>query len=126
MKVLFFRKWTLWALAAFAISVPVLGQSVRGSLRGRAQDQSGAVVPGVSIAIKNTATGEAFTALSDEQGGYAFPSIPLGTYNLESQLSGFKKVEVQGIVVEVGKPAEVNIKLEVGSVSEQVVVTGEA
>jgi hypothetical protein len=126
MKVLFFRKWTLWALAAFAISVPVLGQSVRGSLRGRAQDQSGAVVPGVSITIKNTATGEAFTALSDEQGGYAFPSIPLGTYNLESQLSGFKKVEVQGIVVEVGKPAEVNIKLEVGSVSEQVVVTGEA
>ena len=126
MKVLFFRKWTLWALAAFAISVPVLGQSVRGSLRGRAQDQSGAVVPGVSITIKNTATGEALTALSDEQGGYAFPSIPLGTYNLESQLSGFKKVEVQGIVVEVGKPAEVNIKLEVGSVSEQVIVTGEA
>jgi len=126
MKVLFFRKWTLWALALTALSVPVLAQSVRGRLSGRAEDQSGAVVPGVNVTIKHTATGEAFTVVSDGQGTFQFPSIPLGTYSLETQLTGFKRVEVQGIVVEVGKQAEVNVKLEVGSVSEQVVVTGQA
>jgi hypothetical protein len=119
-------KWILCVLAIAAVCFPVLAQSVRGNLRGHVQDQSGAVVPGASVSIKNTATGDQYSAVSDEQGTFQFPSISLGTYSLAAELAGFKKVEVQGIVVEVGKPAEVNVRLEVGSVNEQVIVTGEA
>ncbi len=121
-----FRVWTLCAIALAAIGVPAIAQSVRGSLRGSVQDQSAALVPGVSVTIKNVATGEEATAVSDSQGGYAFPSIDLGAYTLTAQVAGFKKVEVTGIVVEVGKPAIVNVKLEVGGAAEQVVVTGQA
>jgi hypothetical protein len=84
------------------------------------------MVPGVSVTIKNAATGEQYTGTTDDQGGFAFPSIALGSYNLETQLAGFKRAEATGIVVEVGKPAIVNMTLEVGAVSDQVVVTGEA
>ncbi|HYK88672.1 MAG TPA: TonB-dependent receptor, partial [Acidobacteriota bacterium] len=127
MKVRFhFRRCTVWGFALLVMSFSVLAQSVRGTLRGHVQDQSGAVVPGASVTIKNTGTAEEYTTVSDEQGTFQFPSIALGTYSLVTQLTGFKQVEVQGIVVEVGKPAEANVKLEVGAVSEQVVVTGQA
>jgi len=120
----FYRKWTLWIIAVLAVSVPLLAQSVRGTMSGSVQDQSGAIVPGVSVTIKNTATGEEFTTVSNEGGAYIFPSIALGTYNLATQLTGFKKVEVQGVVVEVGTPAIVNVTLEVGGATEEVIVTG--
>ncbi|NWG13940.1 MAG: TonB-dependent receptor [Acidobacteria bacterium] len=114
-----------WAVMLALSSVPVDAQSVRGSMRGHVQDQSGAVVPGVSVTIRNTATGDNFSALSDERGAYAFPSINLGTYTLTTEVVGFKKAEVQGIVVEVGVPAIVDVTLEVGGSSEQVLVTAE-
>jgi len=121
-----FREWVLWILACVAISVPVAAQTVRGRLTGHIVDQSGAVVPGVSVTIKNAATGEQLVAITDEQGGFVFPSIGLGTYNLETALTGFKRAEARDIVVEVGKPAIVNITLEVGALTDQVVVTGQA
>jgi hypothetical protein len=125
MKVPFrFLRWTLLALVLMAISVPVFAQT-RGTLSGNIQDQSGAVVPGVAVTINSTQTGEEFTAISDTQGGYKFPSIPLGTYNLTIQLTGFKKFEMQGIVVQVAQPAQANVKLEVGGLTDQVVVTSE-
>ncbi len=120
-----FRRLALWALGILVLSIPVAAQSVRGSLRGLAQDQSGAVVPGASVTIRNVATGDEFSAVADGQGGYAFPSIALGVYNLAAQAPGFKRVSVQGIVIEVGKPAIVNVLLEVGGSSEQIIVTGE-
>jgi len=125
MKVPFcFLRWTLLALVLMAISVPVFAQT-RGTLSGNIQDPSGAVVPGLSVTIKNTQTGEEFTAVSDASGVYRFLSIPLGTYNLSAQQAGFKKFEMQGIVVQVALPAEANVKLEVGGVTDQVVVTSE-
>ncbi len=125
MKISFhFLRRTLWALAMLSLSVPVFAQT-RGTLSGNVQDPSGAVVPGVSVTIKNTQTGEEFSAVSDAQGVYKFPSIPLGTYNLVIQLSGFKKLEMQGLVVQIGQPAQANVKLEVGGVNDQVVVTSE-
>jgi hypothetical protein len=114
------------ALVCALVCVPLFGQSVRGNLSGVVRDASGSVVPGASITIRNTATGEEFTAVTDSLGGYAFPSIALGTYTLVSEMTGFKKVEMSGIIVEVGKPALVDLALQVGGTSEQVVVTGES
>ncbi len=125
MKVSFrFVKWTLWALAWIVVSVPVFAQT-RGTLSGTIQDPSGAIVPGVSVTIRNTQTGEEFTAVSDSVGVYKFPSIPLGTYNLTAQPAGFKKYEMQGIVIQVAEPATANVKLQVGGANEQIVVTTE-
>ncbi len=121
-----FRVWALWVLALLAASIPAAAQLVRGRMTGHVVDQSGAMVPGVSITIKNAATGEQYVAVTDERGDFDFPSIGLGNYNLETALTGFKRAEARDIVVEVGKPAIVNLRLEVGAVSDQVVVTGQA
>ncbi len=114
------------AITAIAVlGIPLFGQSVRGSMSGRIDDPSGGVIPGASVAIKNTATGEEYTTVSDSQGNYVFTSIGLGGYNLSVEVPGFKRAEVQGIVVEVGRPSIINVRLIIGTVEEQVIVTGE-
>lgn len=107
-------------------NVPVLAQTTRGSLNGLISDQNGAAVSGASVTLKNIANGDEIKTSTNTQGAFVFPSLPPGKYSATVEATGFKKAELEQVVVEVSQNSAVDIKLEVGAVSEQVTVTGEA
>ncbi|HVG20397.1 MAG TPA: carboxypeptidase-like regulatory domain-containing protein [Blastocatellia bacterium] len=107
-------------------NIPVLAQTTRGSLGGQVSDSTGAAITGASITLRNTATGEEVRANTNSQGTFSFPSLLPGKYSATVEATGFKRTELTEIVIEVSQSAKVDIKLEVGAMSEQVTVTGEA
>lgn len=104
------------------LSIPAFAQT-RGSLSGIVNDANGAAVPGAKITAKHVATGEEFQVTTDAQGAFVLPSVPLGKFIVNVEATGFKRTEAQDVIVEVGTPTKLTIPLEVGQVSEAVVVS---
>src|SRR3989442_3203976 len=109
-------------LLCISMAVQVSAQVNTASLTGLVTDSAGAVVPNASVSVKNKATDVESSATTDSSGYYTFASLPVGTYTLTIELSGFKKAIHENIILEVGQKARVDTTLEVGSVSESVVV----
>ena len=95
-------------------------------ISGRVTDQSGAVLPGVEVTVTQTATGAVRSAVSDENGYYALPSLPIGPYRLEAVLPGFRTYAQTGIVLQVNTNPVINAVLEVGQVTETIEVRADA
>ncbi len=109
------------ALVLFASALR--GQVTTGTLQGTVKDSSGAVVPGVSLELVNTATNQRHWARSNESGIYVFHLLPPGGYALRASFQGFRTVEVSGITVEIGRNTIIDVTLEPGEVSQSVEVT---
>ena len=120
------KRLTLAALALLcAFAVPANAQQTTGNITGRITDAQGAAVPGVTVTGRNAATGFVRTEVADTEGIYRLLALPVGTYDIVAELSGFNKFERKGLVVNVGQTIAVDITLAVAGVTEQIVVTGE-
>ncbi len=85
-------------MVAFCFAAPFAGaQSTGGRIRGTVEDPSGGAVPSANVRLRNEATGSERTAQSGASGEYAFLEVPVGTYTVELQLTGFKKYVRKGI-----------------------------
>ena len=104
----------------------VFAQGSTGTISGVVRDASGAVIPGVMVTAKHTESGLTRAAVTNETGGYTIQLLPVGAYEITTELAGFKQQVRRGINLVVGQEAIVNVTLEVGTVSETVTVTGEA
>ncbi len=113
----------LW-LAALAGSS--LAQGPRGSIGGTVTDTSGSVLVGVKVTVTNTETGSAFESLSDQQGAYLAPQLLPGFYRVRAELAGFKQALVERVQVNIDHVVALDLRLEVGAVTESVTVEGEA
>jgi Carboxypeptidase regulatory-like domain/TonB dependent receptor len=125
MESAFRNTWTylLLAIVVLALSVGAFAQGGAGELSGLVTDATGAVVSGVEVKLSNTATGEVRTTVTTPSGIYTFPSLPIvGTYTLEVGSKGFKSTIVQNIIVSVGQITQRDVKLEIGTATEQVTV----
>jgi hypothetical protein len=116
----------LASLLASLLSAPLSGQSQSASLTGIVTDSSGAAVPKASLRLVNSETGEVFQAASNDSGNYDFPLLKPGRYNLTAELTGFKQVQETGVVLETGLPTRVDVKLEVGAITDSVTVEASA
>ena len=105
-------------------SVPAMAQT--GGVTGAVKDQSGAVLPGVTISIINTGTNAERTAITDERGDYTLTLLPIGVYRIQAELSGFKTGIAENIKVNANDRLRIDFTLEVGAVNEQLVVTESA
>src|SRR3990172_3051654 len=76
-----------------------LAQVTGGTISGVVKDESGAVIPGVSVAIKNLDTGMAREVATDAQGRYRAPSLSLGNYEAQAALSGFQTAVRTGVTL---------------------------
>jgi hypothetical protein len=94
-----------------------------GSVAGYAKDSTGASLPGVQVVIINTATSAKITKTTGSDGGFQFPQLAPGTYKIEATLAGFKRVNIQQVVVEVDQITRVDLTLPIGQVSDSVEVT---
>jgi len=104
---------------------PAAGQSVTGTILGTVTDASGAVVAGVKVTILNEGTALTRTVVSDVSGEYTVPSLPTGRYTVMSEMSGFKALALSNIEVGVDQRVRIDLKLEVGAMSESVSITAE-
>src|SRR5262245_43824588 len=102
------------------------GQTTAGTILGTVSEESGARVPGVTVTITNSDTGIVRSAISDEAGRYRAPSLGLGNYEVKAELSGFRTAVRTGIQLTVAAEEVINLTLSVGTVAEEVNVTGEA
>ena len=122
-------KWTMVVLAIVMMgSAPALAQSGSGSttLSGVIVDAQGAVIPGAAVLVKNNATSVAYEAVTDGAGRFSVPSVPPGIYTVRVSLEGFKTAVAPDVRVVPATPASVKLTLEVGALTEAVVVTGAA
>ncbi|MEJ7606099.1 MAG: TonB-dependent receptor [Bryobacteraceae bacterium] len=115
---------TIW-LALCLGALPLVSQEFRATITGRVTDASGSAVPGAAVAVRNIDTNESAATATDGGGSYTVPFLKPGNYTLTVESTGFKKVSREGLTLNVGQTASVNIVLEIGAVSDQITVTGE-
>jgi hypothetical protein len=106
----------LWANAAHAQAI--------GSIFGKVTDESGAVLPGVTVTVTGSGLQQPLVAQTSSGGTYQFPSVPIGTYTVTFELASFKKAVRQNVIVTTGFNAGIDQKLEVGALTEEVTVSG--
>src|SRR5207248_5784966 len=107
-------------IPCFAIA---LYATVGGSISGTIKDTTGGVIPGATLTLTNVALGTQFKAITDSQGLYTFPSLPVGRYELTIELAGFKPQKKTGLAIDADSALQVNATLEVGDLTSEVSVT---
>ena len=114
--------------AALALAIgtsPAHAQTVGGSITGLVTDQSGGAVPGASVSARNAATNVAYTAVSNGAGNYTITNLPVGSYVVKSELSGFKTATTRALSIEAQQTARIDFKMAVGAIEDSVEVTAE-
>jgi hypothetical protein len=126
-----FTRRGIYAFAlASLILIFALGQSARaqselGSIDGSVSDHQGALVPSAEVHLRSLSTSAARSAKTDAQGRFDFSALPVGQYELTVSMTGFKTTATSAAVVS-GTRSTVDVKLDVGSMTEQVTVTDES
>jgi hypothetical protein len=116
----------LLVMLAIASSAFAQSQAINGTIEGTVVDDQGAVLPGVTVTVFNVDTGDTRVVVTNENGLYRAPLLPLGTYRVSAELQGFKKFEQTGITLSAGRTAVINVSLSVGAIAETITVTADA
>src|SRR5438132_7687809 len=95
-------------------------------ITGTAKDQTGAVLPGVEIVVTQSQTGATRNTVTNEAGLFILPSLPLGSYQLEASLPGFRTYVQTGIVLQVDNNLSINPVMQVGQTTENIEVQANA
>src|SRR5438094_4318122 len=113
--ILFVATLVLTALPAFA-------QFDRAQISGVVKDESGGVIPGATVTVTNTQTKIARTGFTDSTGYYIFTALAPGSYDVEVELTGFKKFAQTGVKLDAAARLTLDATLATGVISEQVLV----
>ncbi|HKH99143.1 MAG TPA: TonB-dependent receptor [Candidatus Sulfotelmatobacter sp.] len=114
------------AVLCFSLSTLLPAQGTGGRILGRVADPTAAVLSGVKVTATNDATGVNYDTQSNDSGDYGFPNLPVGTYTLTFDLTGFKKAVRHSIALDVNQVITLNMTMQLGAAQEVVDVTSEA
>ncbi len=112
----------MWALVTGAAAQSVTVAQISGTVR----DGSGLVLPGVEVTATQTSTGALRTVFTNENGAYVLPNLPVGPYTLSFTLQGFSTYVQDGIVLQVQTNPTIDVQLNVGQLTETVMVSAGA
>ncbi len=118
------RRMLATLLLALLVASPALAQT--GQINGVVSDNSGGVLPGVTVKAVETATGLARDTVTGVDGRYTFTSLRPTTYDITAELTGFKTSQRTGVVLQANQNITVNVSLELGALAETITVSGEA
>jgi hypothetical protein len=119
-------RWLCTAVALLAAPSMGWAQRTTGDIRGVITDESGAVLPGVTVTLRGPAVQGTPTAVSNELGVYRFPNLAPGVYEIEVELAGFANKKQTGIQVSLGATQEVPVQMSVSTQQETITVVAEA
>ncbi len=101
-------------------------QAINGQIEGTVTDSNGGSIPSAPVTVRNIETGAERSVVSDVNGFYRIPLLPLGTYRVTVSVENFKRLVRDGITLSTGQTATVNVALEPGGLSETVNVSSDA
>ena len=113
----------LASLGVLLFSVPLFSQGNNGRILGTVTDQTGGVISGATVSIIDKDRGVARTLTTDDAGEYNAPTLIPGTYTVRAEAKGFKTLERQNVVLEVGKEVRVDLTVQPGEQTQSVTVT---
>ncbi|HKG47638.1 MAG TPA: carboxypeptidase regulatory-like domain-containing protein [Pyrinomonadaceae bacterium] len=119
-------RYVVCAALLLFLTAAVSAQTVTGTLQGTVADSKGAVVPGAEVVVRNMETGQERNLKTGSEGTYVASFLPLGRYTVTASGPGFSKVAQENIEVTLNQTRVVNFTLNPSSVTEAVVVSGEA
>jgi len=108
------------------LSAPAYAQRTTGTIIGAVTDESGAVLPGVTVTLTGAGVAGSPTSITSETGNYRFVSLPPGEYNLSFVLQGFATVNREKVVLPLAETVEIPIQMKVSTLQETVTVTGDS
>ena len=114
------------AFLAVALAPSSFAQRITGNVIGTVKDDTGAVLPGVTVSLTGPAIVGTQTSVTNAEGFYRFIALPPGTYDLTYTISGFATLKQQGVKVSVGGTEEIPVSLKVSQLSEEITVTEES
>ena len=113
-------------IALATAAAPLAAQIQTGSLRVRAVDEQGAIVPGVSVTISSPVMPRQLVGTTDADGVYQVPGLGVGTYTVRTTLQGFQTVIREDVVVRQGQTVTVDVAMKVSALAEEVTVKGDS
>ena len=113
----------LAGLLTVSFCLSASAQSTNATLSGVVADAQGAVVPNAQVVAVDTQTGQSHGTTSGENGNYTITDLAIGEYKITASANGFKTLVIPAITLHVDQAASLDLKLEVGAVSEHIVVT---
>src|SRR6266536_520728 len=116
------------ALAACVILLVGISASAQSTavLQGKVTDPKGAVLPNATVVLRNEATSVERTTQTDGEGNYQLAALPVGNYRVEVKAQGFHTTTISNLVIEVAQTVVQNFQLEIGDISQQVLITSDA
>jgi Carboxypeptidase regulatory-like domain len=108
------------ACALLLAALSCAAQTITSSIVGTVTDPSGAVIPGVAITVKNIETGIQTTATTDNVGNYTVAQLPPGRYEVNAEMTGFKKFVRQNVTLEMTRQLRIDVPLETGATTETI------
>src|SRR5262245_34528813 len=115
----------LLSCAMTLLALPAGAQTLYGSITGTVTDTQGAAVPGATVTATNTGTQHQVSVPTDSDGNFTLRNLLPGTYDLAASLTGFRELKQTGLHVTANTRVRVDLKLEVGTLSETVNVVSE-
>jgi hypothetical protein len=115
--------WMLGLVVFFGCATSLAFAATTGSISGTVHDGQGAVLTDVTVTLRDTLTGVTQAITTDQAGFYNFPTLPLGTYLVSFEKTGFAKFEESNVVIDVDSERRVDATLQVGSVQQEVTVS---
>jgi len=115
--------WFGW-LMVFCSASAVAQSQTTGRIAGTVKDHRGALIVGAEVTVSSKTTAEERKVKTDDRGNYAVPLLPPGMYRISVTANGFKKTETGSVRVFITETSTVEVSLEVGTISEQVVGSG--
>jgi hypothetical protein len=116
----------LAALLALVAPAAFAQEATTGLIEGRVQDESGSVLPGVTVTMTNTATNFEKVSVTDANGRWSSPLMQLGPYRVSASLDGFSTLVRDGLTLALGATMNLTLTLQVGQVEQEIVVTAAA
>jgi hypothetical protein len=120
------RKLTIITSLSALLALSASAQTITGAFTGTLTDQSGAVVPNAKVTATNVGTNVTYTAQSNDAGVYNLLFLPVGSYNLAAEVTGFKKATAGPFGLQVNQTARIDFKLEVGETTQSVEISAAA
>jgi hypothetical protein len=115
------------AILAAGLFVGILiAQDFRATLTGRILDPSDSPIPQAAVTVQNEGSNSAYSAKTDSHGNYTVPLLPPGAYSVSVTAPGFKVAKRSGLTLGVNETSTLDLKLEIGGVSQEVTVTAES
>ncbi len=107
-------------VSAFLLAVmPLLSQVEQATILGTVTDNSGSIVAGATVTVRNSGTGERRVTKTDERGNYLAQALNIGSYEVSVENAGFRKETISGITLVVNQTARIDVKLELGAVTQE-------